>query len=805
MRKGVFRILLLVALISGLTAYAATPASAAPPFDTQNFLPDDTNIDPTGTVLSDKFDGTDTRAHLTNVSTADTDFVNWYVCNSDFEGGGPTLGLETQDLAGNCELIGTDAEGRRPLGGNAFAPTDEAYEFFWDIPGVLDLRTRDILALACTGAAGSTVVLEGPNQNCTFDLEEDVVLDDAQSGGDATIQTSAAEMVSICTSDVDAGPGAGTNDVCEVGGTGAGTNEQVAARFRPFPHGANVPNDGFVLRVTTDAETDILSAGIESPGDAQNDPNMPFFSQTICNNLVSGVTSNVFECVFTDAMVPDNAEFAVLVWDWDDISGSGLCDVSEDGTQNPGATIGNPNASGADFTRCKLDVHYAVSGQRTATTVGATFVGTGPGGPTPPAGTCTPADTEETNQLGQAETVRFCVTDQFGDPFVGQVTLESTGPEGSGFTACPGGTLHDHDQDGRFEHCHTTTGTNGTAQATINNTTDTFQTATPGDQVVTACVDPQATAPAPPTAPPAGHGCADQAANQRATLTKHWVTAPLDVELVFNVPGANPQDLCLTGDKFRENQVGDTDELLACTFDASGNFVSTQPAGNGRLQWFIAPSGGGELTATRFTGAVPNETGNDGTATTTIEAFRQGNDIITVCLQNDPGGNAGADCASVQKRVTQTGGGGEVPTVCATNANAIVGTQGDDVLVGTQGDDVICGLGGDDVISGEAGNDLILAGAGNDTARGGSGFDSIRGGSGDDALVGGGGKDVLRGGAGNDSLKGNKFHDTLRGGGGNDELRGGRGNDINNGGDGTDVCIDRYGDNVFRNCETLRS
>lgn len=145
-----------------------------------------------------------------------------------------------------------------------------------------------------------------------------------------------------------------------------------------------------------------------------------------------------------------------------------------------------------------------------------------------------------------------------------------------------------------------------------------------------------------------------------------------------------------------------------------------------------------------------------------------------------------------------------IPGPCASIPSAFVGTSGDDVIVGTSGDDVICGLGGDDTIAGRPGNDLILGGPGNDSIRGGSGADTLRGGGGADAINGGDGKDILRGGGGNDTLKGNKSHDTLRGGGGNDELRGGRGRDTLNGGSGTDSCRDRFGDNIFRNCEMVR-
>ena len=47
--------------------------------------------------------------------------------------------------------------------------------------------------------------------------------------------------------------------------------------------------------------------------------------------------------------------------------------------------------------------------------------------------------------------------------------------------------------------------------------------------------------------------------------------------------------------------------------------------------------------------------------------------------------------------------------------DAILGTDGDDVLSGTSGADTINGLGGNDTLNGGAGNDTLNGGAGNDT------------------------------------------------------------------------------------------
>lgn len=280
-------------------------------------------------------------------------------------------------------------------------------------------------------------------------------------------------------------------------------------------------------------------------------------------------------------------------------------------------------------------------------------------------------------------------------------------------------------------------------------------------------------------------------------------TVPSNVELVFNEDGADPHQLCLTGDTFKENSPGDSDALLVCAFNADGSPASTLPEGHGGLHWSIEPAFS-EVTAVRFAEEPPADTDEQGMATATIEALRFGYDTITVCLQTES--DVEADCDSVQKRVTEILGPGDPPDPCASNADAIVGTEDDDVLVGTENDDLICGREGDDVISGLGGDDIILGQADNDTIRGGDGADSLRGSAGEDALTGGAGNDIVRGGLGNDTLKGNKGHDRLLGGADDDTLRGGRGNDNLNGGSygGNDVCVDRFGSNSFRRCEAVR-
>jgi Ca2+-binding RTX toxin-like protein len=151
--------------------------------------------------------------------------------------------------------------------------------------------------------------------------------------------------------------------------------------------------------------------------------------------------------------------------------------------------------------------------------------------------------------------------------------------------------------------------------------------------------------------------------------------------------------------------------------------------------------------------------------------------------------------------------------------NAIVGTEGNDVLIGTPGDDVIIGLGGDDILRGLGGNDILCGGPGNDRLYGEAGSDFLSGGSGDDLLSGGSGNDLLLGGDGDDVMDGEGGYDYLAGGAGNDLLKGGSGddvmygedgsdrlygeggNDILDGGTGVDLLVDEVGRNVCVNGE----
>lgn len=128
-------------------------------------------------------------------------------------------------------------------------------------------------------------------------------------------------------------------------------------------------------------------------------------------------------------------------------------------------------------------------------------------------------------------------------------------------------------------------------------------------------------------------------------------------------------------------------------------------------------------------------------------------------------------------------------------AEAVEGTEGDDVINGFTSDEIINGGDGADEIYGHEGADTLLGGAGNDYLEGGEGQDELFGGLGGDQLRGGGAADALHGGEGSDVLYGGDGIDLLAGGTGDDDLRGDQGDDVYrlSKGDGADTIYDEGG------------
>jgi hypothetical protein len=631
LHKRLSSILLTLALVGGVLAFAATPAFAANP--PASFMPDaDVASGDVGTntswsdVLSDRFDGVDQLAHLTAVATLNIERMEWYACPVGADGGDNVI---NQTEFAQCNIsIGSDTTGVSPTASTAFNPADKAFDVFWDIPTGLDTQVRDILAVACVGA-GTT--LSGAGQNCQQTLEDNITLDDAAGG--TTGQTSTAEIKSFCTRDTD-GPGVGANP-CNVGGTTQGTTGRAAidALFKAWNHGDPIPNSGAVVRVSSSADFGAVGdiyLDVDFGADANNDPDVVDTSDE-CLLIETFTTHKTWECDLSDAQITDNTEMAVWVEDFQ--AGEGFCA----GNADPGGARGD----------CTLDSHYTASVARVPAAVKQSFV---PGGnhnhtpPSPPANAgCDPGETQvkdhSDTSLADNEVVELCMTDQFTDPIAAPFTEETTAP--GGFTACTG-AIKDHDGNGSPEHCEGATDGAGHAYATIGN-----NDVTPGTATITSCFEGQ---PQPTATAVTNHGCANEAANVKDTLTLTWGTLASEVFLAFNDPApGSASDPCRTGTTFKQNLEGDIENITVCTFDSNGNPVPTDTSTR-RLQFTVTGAQGEEPTAIRIQGNPPSETsGTSGQASFTIEAVHEGDNFLNVVLLN---GNGDAiDSFSIEKQV----------------------------------------------------------------------------------------------------------------------------------------------------------
>jgi hypothetical protein len=129
--------------------------------------------------------------------------------------------------------------------------------------------------------------------------------------------------------------------------------------------------------------------------------------------------------------------------------------------------------------------------------------------------------------------VDACLSTSDGAPFDGMATFASTG-RGS-ISACPDpdqavaqvpqvmngprlAFVHDHDGDGRNDHCHQTgyqeRDAAGDEEYHVRVNNDTKR----GRQRVTFCYDPEQDASADASGQPAGHGCADSSVKSRVVV-----------------------------------------------------------------------------------------------------------------------------------------------------------------------------------------------------------------------------------------------------------------------------------------------
>jgi hypothetical protein len=610
-------------LLSGLITVAGTPAWAADP--PASFLPDENGASGrVGNRLSDRFDGVDGAAHLTLTTTTSAHRAVWYWCPQKTDGLNGQAGVIDQVELGECGLIGRDLEPNVPPGG---ATSDEAYEFFWDIPAALDTTTRDILALHCQGDPNMTIV--DPAGNCAQTLEENVVLDHVAGG--ALDRTTSGGIFQICASSL------GLINPCSVGAPlfgGRQTYDGASELFRPFSHGDAVPNDGFTLRVRTSPDADEIEASLSFGANGGNNPE---FEDAFdgCSQIKAVPNYKEWECFFDDEQVPDNATMAIWISEVD--GGQGQC---------------------AAATHCILDSLFSAAAGRRAEPPVAYLASTPANSDVDNNSSCAAPESTDASPLDTTVRAHGCLQDQFGNPFHPRraqgmrrpaVTFEQD-PASVGSLRCiipddvivePGDFEEDVDGDGDIDRC------SGLAPSPPVTFTEAFSeypvelvnSTRSGSQRVVFCIDRE-----PDPADPQ-YGCADE--NDVATITETWQATSNRVALAFAQPApADPADPCRTGSVSRSNNVGDTDTLIACTFDDAGNAVSTNVPGGGRLEWIIDTRGGEQ--AVEFVD-TPTETGNDGTITAEIRAIGPGTNAIRVRLVEDNGAEIGT--AEVEKRV----------------------------------------------------------------------------------------------------------------------------------------------------------
>ncbi|KAB8333408.1 calcium-binding protein [Scytonema tolypothrichoides VB-61278] len=121
------------------------------------------------------------------------------------------------------------------------------------------------------------------------------------------------------------------------------------------------------------------------------------------------------------------------------------------------------------------------------------------------------------------------------------------------------------------------------------------------------------------------------------------------------------------------------------------------------------------------------------------------------------------------------------------NIRTLIGTERDDLLFGISDAENIVGQDGNDTIYGNGGEDTLLGEGGNDAIFGTTSSEFINGGYGDDIIYGNGGTDTLIGSFGDDLIYGGKLADTIFGGAGNDTIFANGGGDFIDSGAGFDT------------------
>lgn len=167
--------------------------------------------------------------------------------------------------------------------------------------------------------------------------------------------------------------------------------------------------------------------------------------------------------------------------------------------------------------------------------------------------------------------------------------------------------------------------------------------------------------------------------------------------------------------------------------------------------------------------------GND-----TIHGGANSDTLFGISGTNSIFGDAGDDIVFGGIEIDTIDGGEGIDQIFAGAGNDIL-FSGNGGVAGSPGvsqADLILGLDGDDTFTGDAGLNVFWGGNGNDTMVGGAGENRMHGQNGTDHLTGGPSADYLAGNNGDDVINGLSGPDFILPGFGNDTVNGGAGNDV---------------------------
>jgi hypothetical protein len=690
-------------LVAGLLSFAPAAQASHETVDSVSlFQPQDEGDFNDKNVLSDRFDGQDSLAHLTAIADPDATSGSFYVCDN---------GYATADFDTDCQLIGTDSTPVVPEGGDPTDPdADEAaaaaFEFYWDIPAAFDSDGPggfyfNITFVACVGGApdqddiDQTDTAPGTDNRCDYDYENNVALDDSSTedtGPFGDQDATSGEIALFCSG----GEGGAAATECDELDEGSA-----------IEHGTNVPATDFAIGFTTSDDVSPAGAcldnlggsGLEEGDDAAGGP----FGDTYPEgcDVYSVVTVRADEdnaadpdpgtawiAYFADGSLVQGSDYDLAIFGepGPDDNNFGECgdDFADPVNTNPfGPDIVNEDGVGIDEwngTECLLvfDEHYIVTNAESTAQGGVTAsfdipdaIGAGDEGEDD--GCNGDADEvvndEETNlitgdpgaETSTSDEIEGCAFDASGEL---QDQAAFVGDEEAVFELEGAGTLVDTDDCDAQDLDDDVNNQNEVAVCTtadaevaadpgdgeanefdivISPLEDADGNVVRGDGIVTFCIDAEGA-----DATEAEFGCGDE--TETASVTKSYTGAPFSVDLVFQNESAPESDPCAGGDKFRTNEEGDTDTLVACVYDESGQLVSTSETG-GDLDWDNSNPG-----AVAFAGNPPNDSGASGTATLAIQAVNEGSSTIEVGLDADDDG-ADDSTSTVTKTVTPGSGG----------------------------------------------------------------------------------------------------------------------------------------------------